>query len=298
METNPQRPILPHFCRHMWVSDAARDRWQPEIIRFNEAWRRIEWLSIVSKVRQCALISVSADELSELSQELKRYGLRARPLVGGVRKTQKGKDLTYKVVIGMRGDAMNFQDAWAKHDDLAIGALLGYPQCCCRSFVERFVENGVIDATWATALASAGRPEAVEIEVGALPSLNTFWMGLGLRLIPHFPCSYKCSASIELADKIFEYASTSDEAKIASAIREMLSWPLEWSSLHGIAEIRTPVLKISQRTEYSGHRQTLRWTGATYPKEGVKGLRFPYSSVGGTRGQPNMTLLTELVVGK
>ena len=51
---------------------------------------------------------------------------------------------------------------------------------------------------------------------------------------------------------------------------------VEWSGLHGIAEIKTPVLKISARTDATAQKYTVRWSGTGYPDEGATGLRFPY----------------------
>jgi SAM-dependent methyltransferase len=59
-------------------------------------------------------------------------------------------------------------------------------------------------------------------------------------------------------------------------VGEILSWPVEWSALHGIAEIRLPILKISARTDATGRRYVVRRPGTSYPDEGASGLRFPY----------------------
>jgi SAM-dependent methyltransferase len=57
---------------------------------------------------------------------------------------------------------------------------------------------------------------------------------------------------------------------------EILSWPVEWSALHGIAEIKTPVLKVSTRTDATAKKYTVRRPATTYPVEGALGIRFPY----------------------
>jgi hypothetical protein len=56
----------------------------------------------------------------------------------------------------------------------------------------------------------------------------------------------------------------------------MLRWPVEWSALHGIAEIKTPVVKISTRTDATPQKYTVRYLGDRYPEIGVQGLTFPY----------------------
>jgi SAM-dependent methyltransferase len=77
---------------------------------------------------------------------------------------------------------------------------------------------------------------------------------------------------------------------------DMLSWPVEWSALHGIAEVRTPILKISTATDATAERLEVRRQGEGYPEEGARGLHFPYrppdrlrvlSSVGFRRGLQN-----------
>jgi hypothetical protein len=60
--------------------------------------------------------------------------------------------------------------------------------------------------------------------------------------------------------------------------REILSWPAEWSSLHGIAEIRTPILKISTNTDAVDTTCVVRFLGSGYPEEGAFGLAFPYQA--------------------
>jgi SAM-dependent methyltransferase len=57
---------------------------------------------------------------------------------------------------------------------------------------------------------------------------------------------------------------------------EILSWPVEWSALHGIAEIKTPVLKVCTRTDATPSKYVIRRQGEAYPAEGAQGLTFAY----------------------
>jgi hypothetical protein len=50
----------------------------------------------------------------------------------------------------------------------------------------------------------------------------------------------------------------------------------EWSALHGIAEIKTPVLKASTRTDATSCKDTVRRRGDNYPLEGIRRLSSPY----------------------
>jgi len=59
----------------------------------------------------------------------------------------------------------------------------------------------------------------------------------------------------------------------------MLSWPMEWNALHGIAEIKTPILTICARTDWTPTLAVVPKEGTSYPDEGATGLRFPYRVV-------------------
>ena len=66
-------------------------------------------------------------------------------------------------------------------------------------------------------------------------------------------------------------------------LEEILSWPASWSALHGIAEVKTPVLKASTRTDATAHEFIVRRHGPRLPAEAVAGLGFPFRTSGTTR---------------
>jgi hypothetical protein len=59
---------------------------------------------------------------------------------------------------------------------------------------------------------------------------------------------------------------------------QMLRWPLEWSGLHGIAEIKTPVVKIVTRTDATADKHVVRCLGelSSMPEQTASGLGFPH----------------------
>ena len=57
---------------------------------------------------------------------------------------------------------------------------------------------------------------------------------------------------------------------------ELLSWPVEWSGLHGIAEVKSPVLEVCTRTDATAAKYVVCWMGDRIPEEGASGLKFPY----------------------
>jgi len=60
-------------------------------------------------------------------------------------------------------------------------------------------------------------------------------------------------------------------------LEELLSGPLEWSALHGIAEIRTFLAKVATRTDATRNELTVRVNGIRPMISDVPGKRFPYN---------------------
>lgn len=51
---------------------------------------------------------------------------------------------------------------------------------------------------------------------------------------------------------------------------------MEWSALHGIAEIRTPIAKAVTRTDATAQKRVVCRRGRGYPAEGARGVVFPF----------------------
>jgi hypothetical protein len=51
---------------------------------------------------------------------------------------------------------------------------------------------------------------------------------------------------------------------------------VRYSALHGIAEVKSPVMKISTRTDATAGESIVEWEGSSYPPEGAVGLHFPF----------------------
>jgi SAM-dependent methyltransferase len=271
--------VLPDFTRHSWVSDSARLTWEPRLERIRRAWLDVEWLSIVDEVRGCALLGVPQDALSTAIAGWSAHHLSAIGLSMTEPHTHPG--VTF-AVVGSLENVTRARDAWTAHANQTLGRLLGYPECC-RAFFERvWVGERSIDTTWAMA-ANTLPPKAavVVLEPNETSLPNVLWRWLGVRAVPHLPCRFDCSESALFGQRLLgvgERAGYVDEVKW---IREILSWPVEWSALHGIAEVKTPILKISTRTDATASKHVVRWTGTAYPREGATGLRFPYRAPAG-----------------
>ncbi|HEX2251659.1 MAG TPA: hypothetical protein VHQ65_00155, partial [Thermoanaerobaculia bacterium] len=142
--------------------------------------------------------------------------------------------------------------------------------------------------------ADAGAGDAEAGDAGAQPSweTNRLLARLGLRVLPHAPCRPGCPASRELAHGLVALGEAAVPQETAW-LREILSWPMAGSALHGIWEVKTPVLKLLADAEWTAAPRIATHPGTAFPAEGARGVRFPFDTSrltrlgrAGTRRQP------------
>lgn len=280
---------LPDFTRYAWVSDQARECWEPRIDRIINMLQELEWRTIVAGLRRCALRSIPADQLDEVRGQLICYGIEVAPLQGTAAKSTYSSSLEpcitdtpalYWCALGKGDDLKDIARAYREGDQSQVGDLLGYPRCCNDFFRRTWVEASLVDTTWPMAVGSPSAvftiEGAVEIPTPSLCGMLLRW--LGVRAVFHLPCSFECAESLRLAGLHLQMARDLHFEVECEWLQGMLRWPAEWSALHGIAEIRCPVVKVVTRTDPTPGKFVVRYPGdpADLPEHAGAGLVFPF----------------------
>jgi len=209
-----------------WRTEAARLAWGPALAAAGDAWQQLEVLSVSEAMRSSALISVSPEDLPTLSRAAAAQNLLVTPLCFG------------RVAVHRPGLVNAWHRAYAASDSAEMGRMLGYPACC----VEHFM------ATWAI-----GKTETIQTQRTAQgPSgTNLMLRWLGVRLVPHLPCSADCEASVEVACQFSLLATKHGLVEERDAIVDLLSLPARYSALHGVGVVTTPHFRIMFGTDYT-----------------------------------------------
>lgn len=286
---------LPDFCRVSWVSDVARNVWERRIHDIVAAWTKLEWLSVYEGLRECCFVFATIPEFMDRGVCWAELGLNSMPIqiqgipAGGYASTpvpwKDGEPFQFRFVVGRPESVVQFRAATLERDDQAMGELLGYPKCCQRFFKDIWVDQGLVDTTWPMSLnmTSAERKgRCIDVKMSP-PQSNILWRWMGVRPVSHLPCSFSCQSTIDLANNLIELGRRNDFGQEMDWLMEILQWPVEWSALHGIAEVKTPVLKVSTRTDATARKHIVRFHGNSFPHEGATGLNFPYHSHQATR---------------
>lgn len=275
---------LPENTRTIWASPEAREVWEPRIHEISAAFIEVERLAVADGVRGSALTQCGPDQLSELTAWAARRGLVALPLgmsgrsLGGYSAASSailpGDPFDHKIVITRPELAERWIEGWENGSGDAIGGLLGYPRCCQRFFSRWWVEQGFRDLTWWQA---GGDSECLVEISGPKPEANSLLRWLGVRMVSHLPCSFDCEATSQVA---LDYASVASSAQgypqLWEWAIEMLSWPIEWSALHGLAIIKTPLFQVVTTTDATADKLVVRVASDSYPEGSPTGVDFPF----------------------
>lgn len=267
---------VPEWCRVIWASPEARATWEPRLTAIGQAWHAAE-LASVGRFRRVARQTISAAQLPAFSRKAIDAGLVAGILTetgsGGTYQAGAGSTPTgsfHVFLADSPASARAFLRAWEQSDDKVIGDLLGFPSCCGDFFQKVWVDDKRIDTTWDM----AGSPEeagVIDVTPTSLES-NILLRWLGVRWVPHLPCSFDCAHTVALG----KHFRTLIGPQEAAWMDELLNSPIEWSAFHGIGELKTPILKVSFKTDATAERLAVRFQGTGYPQDGAQGTVFPY----------------------
>lgn len=281
---------LPDFCRVSWTSEGARLNWQEKIERSAAFWKDIELETVLLGQRSAGIVAVTESSLQQISERCERCGMSLKPLYSLAPRSRYVSSLTAQhrgsslemCAVGRESAVTKVEKCFALNQSADLGALLGYPRCCVAFFQQVWEDNHFKDTSWFMAAGGRtveGRGDAVDrtIDVAAPPELNLLTRWLGIRPVFHLPCSFSCRASFEIAQEIVSVAEKIGRHEEMKAIYEVLRWPVQWSALHGIAEIETPVLRISTTTDATAQKYTVRFAGdPSSVSDAARGNRFPY----------------------
>lgn len=269
---------LPPFVRTTWASRALRATWEPRMEAAREA---------LDATRDVMLL----DEACGVGARLVRTypyqvdGLRGSAEAEGMSACRVDiseahmsalypfdfvdDDRLCFVLLGRPGPiaralaAIEAQDAGSFHEALGVPS-------CCHGVHEAQRASGMSDTTWLSG--GGGRQDVVVTSVSA----NVLLRRIGLSPLEHAPCSYGCAESTAMVSARIAVLERHGFDEGAHWLREILSWPMSWSALHGIAEIKLPVAKIVYDTDATARRLSVELHSDHRPSDAPRGLGFPF----------------------
>lgn len=201
-----------------WASTSDRASWEATLRSAQQAWDELEVISITEGLRNSALVFLTPAELVQAVRDTVRAGLEVTVL-------DSSKD-SLRAAVHRPGMREVWLEAWASSDDDTIGQLLNFPRCCRDFFRREWVERGARDVV--PAMRTVDGPWEANILLR--------WMGV--RLVPHLPCSGDCAATVTQAQA---YASVGARLGLdILSIERILKLPVVRTATNGLAVYETP----------------------------------------------------------
>jgi uncharacterized protein len=244
---------LPSFVRWTFAGEAQRALWEPRLAAIRSERAQLAVAAVAQRVLPAAIANAAPGEVLHLHNAAAARGLHSRVLAPAGQR--------HRVVIGSERAVAAVERSWRVGETAALDVELGIPACCT-----------------AAALTSPRRDPVLameSVEIDGSPATNFLLRPIGIDLLGYVPCSFGCEPSRARGEELLRCAR---EAGFESVewLEDMLSWPLEWSALHGIAEVKMPVLKFIYDTDYTGTKRTVRYRGSSMPVEAARGLSFAF----------------------
>ena len=236
---------LKESSRVSWANTEAQKCWEPRAKAINSEWLVLERQLVSMGHRAAALQYLTPMEIPKAIEWAKESHMTVA-IIG------YDSQLGLRLVFTRKVD--QFQRAWRNQEHAVIGALLGYPSCCIRFFESVWGNQQRADTTWFM----TEMPDNGEVKIASAPYTSMMLSRLGVRFVPHLPCSFNCKSSIALArENMHAWEKTGDHKALAWA-KTMLSWPVEWTALHGLSEVKTPYVRILSNSEATVEKFTIR----------------------------------------
>jgi uncharacterized protein len=263
---------LPAFVRSTFVGERQRAIWEPRLEAVRDALARLGVEAVHRQIVPCSLLSVAPAEVFAIHNQAAAYGLHTRLLT-----TRTNREM---MVVGDEQITARYQDAWEKGERVLLDELSAVP-LCCQDAHRRLTYR---DPVWSLIAGQQTPPEygrgdglsSSEVDVQCPPALNMLFKPLDLSLLNYWPCSLHCEASQRLAETLIALGREVGMAEAMDWLLAILDWPVEWSALHGIAELKSGIIKLAYDTDFTHEKLTVRYHGRTQAIEAARGLSFAY----------------------
>lgn len=263
--------------RIAWWNEELHSLWEPRIKAVRKAYNDTELATVITGMRRVFVYHVPSSNFEQSYEFLRKNGLVYFPTNrSGIyqgfshRSHQPVKEGEPYMLYGAAVKVDDVEagelfvqassDGFTDHD--AIGELLGYPKCC-RDFFTTTWGKETIDPMYESALNTVGVSNDDVLSVECHPYCNNMLRYFGIRITPHLTCSMQCEETIKWGEEWIEIMRQIDDEAAEWAI-ELLSMPMTWDCLKGVAIIDTPIFRGVTNSDGTLERKVVKNAGMDY----------------------------------
>jgi len=258
--------------RLLFWDEEMEKLWKPRISKISAAYNKVEFETFLRDMRKIYIYHAKSESYRDSYDLMNQYDLVFIPtnesgvytgFAHGHLKRQPGKPyMVYGAMIKHRNRklAKEFQIANDSGDHITQGRMLSYPRCDTNFFMD--VWNKVsVDPIYEIAVNTEGSVVTGNtVETQVHPYCNQMLRYVGIRITPHLPCSDLCEETIKLGKKWYSIMKKIDK-EAAEWAYELLSMPLVWDCLKGVAIIDTDLFRLVTNSDGTPEKKIVKSTG-------------------------------------
>jgi len=271
-QDQPSNPIP----RVSWVSMEAQVLWEPRLARICMMLEESALQVGRARTGLCSVRLIPHTSYEALARRASELGISTAflpsTLLPGAIASRPWEGKSSLLITGANDDVSAAISAFSTGDINSLLKRLDLPSCCLNHAMQ--AASKATSHQDIIALAK-GKSGIAIVEEGI--RFHPLLLDMGLSVLPIVPCSFSCQNAANSVEAILQLAHDAGMEEEVGWIRECLAWPLSWSSLHGIIEIKTPLFKLSvPSVGLLANTKILRKSNEKVPL-GALGLNFPYA---------------------
>lgn len=257
--------------RYAFVGEEQRTKWEPRLAAIRSAISKSNIQAVAEGLVTVSIVRTPPSELFGIHQYAAKLGLQLKALPGGEGRYDR-------LVVGTDLHVRRFYEVFERQQVEQMYTLLGIPSCCQKGMQGRVTDS--FDPLWDLQDMFTEMAE-LHMELRCHKVLNSLLRPIGIDLLGYIPCSHQCTESEMIGESKLAIGKEADMHNEIAWLEEILDWPAEWTALHGIAELKTGIMKVSTSSFHTTDKVTIRYFGGRKDVDAAKGKSFIFQGAFG-----------------
>ena len=260
------------FERIIWVSNTAKQYWLPKIVAISNRIRLINIIDVINGDLDATHVRIRPNRLVFLSKQLVRRGIFCHPIMENHLSASfrsRHADRSYKFLDLVVAGSEYFKIAKNRiYYEEHTARILTRSES--NSIYQAYLENAEL-------LKKSATDKDTKMFSQKELSRLIFLFSLDCNPMPFLPCGRSACSCNEMIYSHLDRVSCRLNNELADGLKSLLAMPFSWSSLHGIAMVKTPIFSLSYDDIWRKQICSVNLNNDYYPAHSASVEKHPYN---------------------